>query len=71
MCVCTGHLALQFGSKMGYEMVAFSGTDAKKEDSLKFGAAEFHATKDVSKFEGVEPIHHLLITTNVLPDFNL
>jgi D-arabinose 1-dehydrogenase-like Zn-dependent alcohol dehydrogenase len=70
ICVI-GHLAIQYGSKMGYEMVVFSGTESKKAEALKFGAAEFHATQGVSKFEGVKPIHHLLITTSVLPDLNL
>ncbi|KPI37733.1 NADP-dependent alcohol dehydrogenase C 2 [Cyphellophora attinorum] len=66
-----GHLAIQYGSKMGYEMVVFSGTESKKAEALNFGAAEFYATQGVSKFEGVKPIDHLLITTSVLPDLNL
>ena len=66
-----GHLAIQYGQKMGYEMVVFSGTESKKAEALSFGAAEFHATKDVKQFEGVEPIDHLLITTSFLPDFEL
>ena len=66
-----GHLAIQFVSKMGMEAVVFSSTDSKREEAFKFGASEFHVTKGVKKFEGIKPVDHLLITTNVLPDFSL
>ena len=66
-----GHIAIQFAAKMGMEAVVFSSTDSKREEAMHFGAAEFHATKDITKFEGVKPVDHLLITTNVLPDFSL
>jgi D-arabinose 1-dehydrogenase-like Zn-dependent alcohol dehydrogenase len=66
-----GHLAIQYGSKLGYEIVVFSGTESKKEEAIGFGAAEFHATKGVNKFEGVQKLDHLIITTSFLPDLNL
>lgn len=66
-----GHLAIQFAAKMGYEVVVFSGTESKKQEALAFGATEFHATKGVTKFEGIAPINHLLITTSIIPDFAL
>jgi len=47
------------------------GTKGQKEEALAFGATEFHATKGVTKFEGIAPINHLLITTSILPDFAL
>ena len=68
---CEGHMAIQFASKMGMEAVVFSSSDSKREEALKFGASEFHATKGVTKFEGIEPVDHLLITTSVLPDLSL
>lgn len=65
-----GHLAIQFASKMGFEAVVFSGTEAKREEAQQFGASEFYATKGVSKFEGIKPVDALLITTSVLPDLS-
>ncbi|ETI22917.1 hypothetical protein G647_04711 [Cladophialophora carrionii CBS 160.54] len=66
-----GHLAIQMASKMGMEAVVFSGTESKKEEAFQLGASDFYATKGVTKFEGVEPVDSLLITTSVLPDLAL
>lgn len=55
-------------SKMGMDAVVFSGTESKKEEAFRFGASEFYATKGVTKFEGIERLDCLLITTSVLPD---
>jgi D-arabinose 1-dehydrogenase-like Zn-dependent alcohol dehydrogenase len=66
-----GHMAIQFASKMGFEVVVFSSTDSKKQSALDFGASEVHATSGVTKFEGIEKIDILLITTNFNPDFQL
>ncbi|KAG9315216.1 chaperonin 10-like protein [Chiua virens] len=66
-----GHLAIQFASKMGCEVVVFSSTDSKKEEALKLGATEFYATKGVNKLEIGRRVNHLIITTSALPDWNL
>ncbi|KAE9370942.1 NADP-dependent alcohol dehydrogenase [Stipitochalara longipes BDJ] len=66
-----GHLAIQFASKLGMEVVAFSSTESKKENALGWGASEFHTTSGVDKFEGVAKLDALLITTNVVPDLSL
>lgn len=66
-----GHLGIQFASKMGFEAVVFSGTEAKRDEAIAFGASEFYATKGVTKFEGITPVDALLITTSVLPDLSL
>lgn len=66
-----GHLAIQFGSKMGMEMVVFSSTESKKQRAVEFGAAEFHATKGVEKLPEMAKLDALLITTNALPDLSL
>jgi D-arabinose 1-dehydrogenase-like Zn-dependent alcohol dehydrogenase len=42
-----GHLAIQFASKMGCEVVALSGTEEKREEAIKLGAHHFVATKGV------------------------
>jgi D-arabinose 1-dehydrogenase-like Zn-dependent alcohol dehydrogenase len=66
-----GHMAIQFASKMGMDVVVFSSTEDKKEEALKFGANEFVATKGLTTFEGVKPIDFLLITTSAQPDYAL
>ncbi|KAJ7616116.1 putative NADP-dependent alcohol dehydrogenase C 2 [Roridomyces roridus] len=64
-----GHMAIQFLSAIGAEVVVFSSTEAKREDAMRLGATEFHPTKGVEKFEGVKEVDHLLVTTSVLPDW--
>ncbi|KIJ66891.1 hypothetical protein HYDPIDRAFT_108838 [Hydnomerulius pinastri MD-312] len=66
-----GHLAIQFASKMGCEVVVFSGTDSKKEEARQLGASEFYATKGLTKLDIGRPISHLIVTTSSLPDWNL
>ncbi|KAL4963872.1 NAD(P)-dependent alcohol dehydrogenase [Aspergillus stella-maris] len=68
-----GHLAIQFANKMGAHVVVFSGTDSKKEEALKLGAHEFHATKDAKelKTEGDKKLTHLVVSTSSLPDWAL
>jgi D-arabinose 1-dehydrogenase-like Zn-dependent alcohol dehydrogenase len=66
-----GHLAIQFAAKMGCQVVVFSGTESKREEAFKFGATEFHSTKGVKEFKDLKKLNHLLITTNVQPDFSL
>ncbi|KAK4991791.1 hypothetical protein LTR66_004788 [Elasticomyces elasticus] len=66
-----GHLAIQFAAKMGCEVVVFSGTDSKKDEALKLGASEFHATKGAKELKVGKPINHLLVTTSALPDWKL
>jgi len=62
-----GHLAIQFASKWGCEVVAFSGTDAKKDEALALGANEFVATKEVKAFQLEDKLDHLFVTTSQHP----
>ncbi|KAH8594545.1 putative NADP-dependent alcohol dehydrogenase C 2 [Bisporella sp. PMI_857] len=65
-----GHLAIQFAAKMGCEVIVFSGTDSKKEESLKLGATSFIATKQEGWEENLGPvIDHLLVTASFSPDW--
>ncbi|KAF8134950.1 chaperonin 10-like protein [Boletus edulis] len=66
-----GHLAIQFASKMGCEVVVFSGSEGKKDEAMKLGATEFYATRGASKLHIGRHVNHLLITTSSLPDWNL
>ncbi|KAJ5203632.1 uncharacterized protein N7498_004511 [Penicillium cinerascens] len=64
-----GHLAIQFAAKMGCQVVVFSGTDSKKDEAMKLGAIEFHATKGVKELKLGKPIDNLLVTTSSQPDW--
>ena len=61
-----GHLAVQFASKWGCDVVVFSGTESKREEALKLGAREFYCTKGITEFDkNIQPVDHLLVTTSV------
>ncbi|KAF7335387.1 hypothetical protein MVEN_02191200 [Mycena venus] len=66
-----GHLAIQFLSKMGVRVVAFSSTEAKREEALQLGAAEFYATAGVETLAIGPLLDHLLVTTSFLPNWTL
>jgi D-arabinose 1-dehydrogenase-like Zn-dependent alcohol dehydrogenase len=66
-----GHLAIQFASKMGMEVVVFSGTESKKQKAFDFGASEFYANNGKDKLGDIVKVDALLITTNVVPDLSL
>lgn len=66
-----GHLAIQFASKMGMEVVVFSSTESKKEKAFEFGATEFHVTNGAAKLTDIAKVEVLLVTTNVIPDLPL
>lgn len=66
-----GHLAIQFAAKMGCDVVVFSGSDSKKDEAMKLGAKEFVATKGKDKIEISRDVDALLVTTSVLPDWNV
>lgn len=68
-----GHLAIQFASKVGCDVVVFSGTEDKREEAMKLGANEFHATKGVTDYTtfGMKPIDRLFITSSSKLDLSL
>jgi len=66
-----GHLAIQFASKMGCDVVVFSQTESKKAEAMKLGASEFFATKDVKELKIGAGIDHLLVCTSQQPDWEL
>lgn len=63
-----GHLAIQFAAKMGCEVTVFSGSDNKKDESIKLGAKHFVATKGLKtlNLEG-RKIDRLIVTTSAQP----
>lgn len=65
-----GHLAVQMANKLGCEVVALSGTEAKKDEAISLGAHHFVATKGVSELKVPRKINHLLVTTSQMPDWD-
>ena len=67
-----GHLAIQFASKMGCEVVVFSGSEGKRAEAIALGASEFYTGEDL-KGEGMRRgfVDHLLVTTSQLPDWKV
>jgi D-arabinose 1-dehydrogenase-like Zn-dependent alcohol dehydrogenase len=66
-----GHLAIQFTSMMGCDVVVFSQTESKKAEAMKLGASEFFATRGVKELKIGAGIDHLLVCTSQLPDWKL
>ena len=66
-----GHLAIQFASKMGMDVVVFSGTESKEQQARQFGASEFHVIDGPEKLKGVGKVDILLVTSNVNPDLSM
>ncbi len=64
-----GHLAIQFASKLGCEVVALSHTNSKKDEAFKLGATHFLTTAAAKKLTVPRKINHLLVTTSIMPDW--
>ena len=62
-----GHLAIQFASKMGAEVVVFSTSESKEQEAKRFGANEFVLVSTPDKVE--RPLDVLLVSGNRYPDF--
>lgn len=65
-----GHLALQFLNKWGCEVVAFTSTDAKREEALKLGAHRTVNSRDSDEMKKLAgSLDFLLVTVNVSLDW--
>jgi len=68
-----GHLAIQFASKIGAEVVVFSSSEKKRREAEQLGANEFWVIDDLksgAKKIG-KGIDHLLVTAAGHPDWDL
>ncbi|KAF2753524.1 GroES-like protein [Pseudovirgaria hyperparasitica] len=68
-----GHLAIQFASKKGCDVVVFSGTESKKDEAMELGASSFYAMKDKKPGDTDigRPLDALIVTASALPDWSL
>lgn len=65
-----GHMAIQFASALGCDVVVFSSNAAKKNEAIGLGAKEFHVLHNGTPQTQVQPVKHLLWCGNTAPDFS-
>lgn len=71
-----GHLAIQFASRWGCEVVAFSGSESKREEAMRLGAKEFvvmgRGDGEGARVlaDGIGKLDHLLVTTAAHPKWS-
>ena len=66
-----GHMALQFLNKWGCEVVAFTSSDAKRQDALKFGAHDTVNSRDSAQMQKLAgSLDFILVTANATLDWN-
>ncbi|WP_454852560.1 NAD(P)-dependent alcohol dehydrogenase [Promicromonospora soli] len=58
-----GHLGVKIAAAMGAEVTVLSRSLSKKDDGLKFGAADYRATSDEQTFEELAGRFDLIINT--------
>ncbi|MBS2967488.1 NAD(P)-dependent alcohol dehydrogenase [Metabacillus sp. KIGAM252] len=58
-----GHMAVKIAHAMGAEVTVLSQSLKKKEDGLRFGADDYHATSDPETFEKLAGTFDLIINT--------
>ena len=58
-----GHLALQFGKALGYEVTAISSSAAKREEALAFGASRFLDMGEKGAFKPFNDYLNLVLIT--------
>lgn len=67
-----GHLAIQFASAWGCDVVVFSGAEGKREEAMEFGANQFVNAKTMGKDVDIgRKLDYLLVTTSQQPDWDL
>jgi alcohol/geraniol dehydrogenase (NADP+) len=67
-----GHLAVQFLRKWGCEVIAFSSSDAKRDEILKLGAHRVVNSRDVKQLESIRgQLQFILSTVNATMDWQV
>ncbi|MEV4640147.1 NAD(P)-dependent alcohol dehydrogenase [Actinoplanes sp. NPDC049548] len=62
-----GHMAVKIAAAMGAEVTVLSQTLGKKDDGLRFGAADYYATSDPATFEALKSSFDLIVNTVSAP----
>lgn len=58
-----GHLALQYANKMGCEVIAFSSSEAKKDEAMELGAHHFVNGRDTDAMKKARKACDVIIAT--------
>ncbi|KAL1961667.1 hypothetical protein VTN77DRAFT_1342 [Rasamsonia byssochlamydoides] len=64
-----GHMAIQYASALGCDVVVLSSNASKKDEAMALGAKEFYVTEDAPR-EQIKRLHHLYWCGNSHPDFS-
>ncbi|KAL1874189.1 hypothetical protein Plec18167_006126 [Paecilomyces lecythidis] len=65
-----GHMAIQFASALGCDVVVLSSTASKKDEAMQLGAKEFHITKgDIPEYP-IKKVNHLFWCGSASPDYS-
>lgn len=68
-----GHLAIKLAAALGYYVVVFSSSEAKRQEAMEYGASEYHVFGSGNGFqvpEGFKPVHHLLLCGNARVEYS-
>jgi D-arabinose 1-dehydrogenase-like Zn-dependent alcohol dehydrogenase len=66
-----GHLAVQYATKMGCNVIVFSNSADKRSEAVQLGATEFIAMGGKTPVSVCCPVDVLLVTTPVPPEWTL
>ncbi len=58
-----GHVGVQIAAALGAEVTVLSQTLSKREDGLRFGASDYHATSDPATFKQLRGRFDLILNT--------
>ncbi|KAH8732731.1 chaperonin 10-like protein [Phaeosphaeriaceae sp. PMI808] len=62
-----GHLAIQFAQKLGTEVIVFSTSRSKEQETKKLGASEFYLLDELEKLQ--KPVQTLVVAGSKYPDW--
>jgi hypothetical protein len=64
-----GHMAIEFASALGCDVVVLSSNASKKDEALSLGAKEFYVTQDDAPRENIKKLNRLLCCGHSHPNF--
>lgn len=65
-----GHMAIQFASALGCDVVVLSSNSSKKDEAIQLGAKEFYITKEGAPEHLIKKVNHLFWCGSANPDFS-
>jgi D-arabinose 1-dehydrogenase-like Zn-dependent alcohol dehydrogenase len=65
-----GHMAIQFASTLGCDVVVLSSSPHKKDEAMRLGAKEFYVTENDAPREPIKRVNHIYLCGSSRPDFS-